>query len=254
MRTRARAENPSAKKGGFGGGKALLFFAALVLLSAAGYLVHEKSGDVGRSDDKPGNKRVYSVNTVPEEQGTKKVGNVPPAVKKARLQLESVDNIDRVKVIVEDNQNHNARTTYRYEWFRNGRPFGDSDDSVTGFDRGDRIDVKITPSMGRQDGQPAFLSINIARVPPKIVADKTIRFDGYVLSYQVRAVDAGGATLSYSLIDPPKDMTIDGETGIINWRVAANERGRRDVNVMIKSSSGAEVVYPLSIDIGTAIR
>jgi len=225
--------------------KILLPLSALILLLSIGYFVHKQNEYSQLSkDSKP-----YSNDAVQNGQDIQKGRDFPPAVAKAKLQLASVGGIDKVTVIIEGSQNDKRDITYEYEWFKNGQPFGGNDDNATGFKKGDKIDVKVTPFDGKQYGQPVLLSFTIARVPPKIVENKAISFDGDSLSYQVKAVDQDGGTLSYSLIDPPKDMTIDSKTGIINWRVRTKEDGKHNVNVMIKSSGGAEAVYPLTIDI-----
>lgn len=244
--TERKTGNTTAKKRISIEGKALPLLLALIVLLAIGYLLYKTSEYSRKSDHgKP-----YSIDTIQEKQDIEKGRDVSPTITKAKLQLESVDNIDRMKVIIEDNQNDKRSIRYKYEWFKNSKPFGANDDNVTGFKKGDRIEVKITPFDGKQYGQPVLLNIDIARVPPKIVENKTISFDGNALSYQVKAVDPDGGTLSYSLVDGPKDMTIDSETGVINWYVKTEEYGKHKVNVMIKNSGGAEVIYPLNIDVG----
>lgn len=244
--TETKAGSAAPKKRG----KFFPLFAVLIILLAIGYFLYERNQYSGESD---ANRKSPSVVTAQEEQGIiEEEGNAPFTITKARLQFESVDNIDRVKVVIEENHSNRRSIGYKYEWFRNDKSFGANEDSITGFKKGDKIDVRITPIDGKEHGRPVFLSVNIARVPPKIVENKTISFDGNVLSHQVKAVDPDGGTLSYSLIDAPQGMTIGKETGGITWHVTAKEHGTHKVNVMIKSSSGAEAVYPLSIEIGRA--
>ncbi len=180
---------------------------------------------------------------------TEKSENPLPIIKKAKLQLESIDNIDKVKVIIEGKDEDKSGIKYNYEWFKNNEPFGGNVDSISGFKKGDKIDVKVTSFYEKQFGQPVLLSIEIARVTPKIIENKEISFDGKLLSYQVKAVNPEGGALKYSLIDPPKGMTINNETGMINWPVKEEDYGKREIKVRISSSDGAEVVYPLSIDL-----
>jgi len=221
----------------------------LVVVIIIGYFLYQRNHFFQRSD----HSKPYSTAIINERRDIQKGRNTWPTITKAKLQLESVDNIDRIRIIIEKAQDDKRNISYKYEWFRNSKPFGINDDNVTEFKKGNRIDVKVTPFDGKQYGQPVFLNMNIAHVPPKVVENKTISFDGNVLSYQVKAIDPDGGTLSYSLINPLKEVTIDGETGMITWHVKANDHDKYDVNVMIKSNSGAEVIYPLSIDIGKLI-
>jgi hypothetical protein len=224
--------------------RTLLLFSILIILLVISYFGYQKYDEYRRS----ARKKAYPTHVVQQEQDVEEE-DVPLTIQKARFQLESADNVDRVRLIVEGSQRD---IKYRYEWFRNDIPFGADEDSVTGFKKGDRIDVKVTPFDDERTGQPRLLSFTIARVPPKIVENKTMSFEGDVLSYQVKAIDPDGGTLTYALADAPKGMTIDSRTGMIRWPVKAEDRRKCSVNVTIKSSSGAETVYPLSFDIGKA--
>lgn len=229
----------------FPGRKFLALLPALIILSAIGYFL-SRDHESARHPDATKHDSAYATQGMPDAPKGKSVSST---ITKAKLQLESVDNVDRIRVIIDRNQGDNRDISYKYEWFKNSKPLGIKDDSVTGFKQGDSIGIRITPFDNKRYGRPVFLNMDIAHVPPKIVENKTISFDGNVLNYQVKAVDPDGGTLSYSLTDAPKDMTIDSGTGIITWRVKTNEYGKYSVNVVIKNSGGAEIVYPLSIDI-----
>jgi hypothetical protein len=245
-RSETRTRSTIAKERGSIEQRVLLLSSVLITLLAIGYLLYSKNEYSQKSADK----KPYSVDKVQDKQDIEKGRNVSLKITKAKLQLESIDNTDRIRVIIDENQDSKKSVRYKYEWFKNSKPLGVNDDNITGFKKGDNIDVKITPIDGKQYGQPVLLNMNIVRVPPKIVENKTVSFDGNTLSHQVKAVDPDGGTLSYSLVDAPKDMTIDSESGIIKWHVKTEEYGKHNVNVMIKNSAGAEVIYPLSIDIG----
>jgi hypothetical protein len=227
--------------------RTLLLSSVLIVLLAIGYFFYEKSGE----SRKAGHKKAGSVESMQQEENIERDSNIP-VIRKARLQLESVDNIDRVRIMVEGNRDDAGTVKYRYEWFKNGNSFGGNEDSITGFKKGDKIEVKITPFDDRRDGQPRLLSFTVARTPPKIVESKAISFDGDVMSYQVKAIDPDGGALTYSLANAPEGMTIDGATGVIKWHVKTKDRCKCNVNVMIKNTGGAEAVYPLSFDIGKA--
>ena len=72
------------------------------------------------------------------------------AVARARLQQETADNKAFIKVIIDKVTGTGGReVVYRYDWTLNGQPAGDSSDRMTGFKRGDRVAVKITPVIDR---------------------------------------------------------------------------------------------------------
>ena len=158
-------------------------------------------------------------------------GDVQFAITKARLQLESVDNRDVVKVIVEKVSGRDVEgVTYKYEWLNNGQPAGDGD-SISGFKRGDRIAVKITPFDGDKPGQPRTLSMEIQNSTPKVSEGKQLKYDGKTFSYQVNASDPDGDPLAYALVESPKDMSIDTKTGTINWQMKEGDYGLHTVKV-----------------------
>jgi hypothetical protein len=185
----------------------------------------------------------------PEEKGAdEKPTNNLPVITKAKFRLENINNMDVFKVITEGSDKDGDAITYTYEWTKNDEPVGNGD-SITGFKRRDKIAVKITPSDGKDYGQPRTLNIEIKNAIPKIIEHKEISFDGKLLSYQVKATDSDGDTLSYSLVDAPKGMTIDS-SGLIKWQVKPEDYGKHTVKVKVSDGQGGEVVYTLNIDAG----
>lgn len=245
MRTETKTEGATRRKGISAAKQALLSFSLLIILLAVGYFFYGGNENSPAPDD---SNKVHSAPAVQERQKPDKSEDISVRITKAKLQLESVDNVDRIRVIVPEDRGVKHNITYKYEWFKNGSPYGANEDNITGFKKGDKIDVKITPYESEKNGQSVLLTMTIERVSPQIVENKTLDFDGKTLTYQVKAIDPNGGPLSYSLVSAPKDMTIDSATGMINWPVKPHERGKHTVNVMIKSSSGGEVVYPFSID------
>jgi hypothetical protein len=239
------------KKKSFWKKKIYLLFPVLIVLLIIVYLIYKRNEEPLKFAEK----NISSIKKIRTESESKKKENLFPIINKAKLQLESLNNTDTLKVIIEGRDDNKRGIKYNYEWFKNSEPFGSNTDSITGFKKGDKIEVKVTPFVNdKQFGQPIKLSIEIAHTTPKIVENKEVIFDGKLLSYQVKAINPDGGTLKYSLIDPPKDMTINDETGMINWRVQAEDNGKHDIKVRISDDSGSEIVYPLSIDIGKVAK
>ncbi len=228
--------------------RTLLLLCALAALLAISGFAYQKYDEYRRS----GGKKAYSPHAAQQEEDAGEDRDGPPVIKKARFQIESADNTDRIRLIIEGNRNDTKTVQYRYEWFRNGSAVGGNEDSVTGFKKGDRIEVKVTPFDDKRYGQPRLLSFTIARVPLKIVENATASFDGDVLSCQVKAIDPDGGALTYSLMNAPEGMTIDSATGMIKWRVKTRDRGKYSVSVMIKNADGAQLIYPVSLDLDKA--
>jgi hypothetical protein len=233
--------------------KSLLAFSVLLILMLTSVYFLSKKATHDTYSKTEGAIPISAQSTQPR-QIAEGIGSIsPPPVTemlrldqgKVKLQLEQ----DRIKVIVEKDRSDQRTIGYRYEWVKNGQPLGGNEDSISGLQKGDKIEVKITPFDRERDGQPLLLNMSVANTSPKVIEDKPVSFDGKVLSHQVRATDPDGGRLSYSLVNAPKDMTIDNSTGLIRWHVGANEHGTYKVNVSVKNDSGAQTIYPLDIDI-----
>lgn len=169
---------------------------------------------------------------------------------KAKLQLESVDNRDIVRVLIDNTTGASGgKVTCTNEWTLNGQPAGEGSSSMSGFKRGDIVAVKITPFMDDKPGQPRVLSVEIANTTPKILEQKEIPFDGKTFTTQIKATDSDGDLLTYELLSGPQGMTIDNKSGMVNWPVKDNDAGDHTVKVKISDGHGGEVMYQLTATI-----
>jgi hypothetical protein len=195
-----------------------------------GFNQHETDAIPAESDSEPGTAEKSPVTLLPAT--------------KARLILESRNDYDLVKVVIEDPGN----ATYKYEWTINDVPAG-TDDSIHGFKRGDKLSVKITPYSGKEYGQSRILTTEIKNSVPKVIENKEIKFDGKLLTYQVKAYDPDQDVLSYSLVEAPENMIIDKSSGVITWEIKKEDKGKRSFKVKISDGNGGEVIYGQDIDI-----
>jgi RHS repeat-associated protein len=117
-----------------------------------------------------------------------------------------------VEVIVADTQNGVGRQTYTVEV------------GTTAINRPPTI-----------DSQPSFF------------ADVTSTY-----TYNVRASDPEGGTLTYSLLDAPSGMTIDANTGLIQWNPTSSQLGVARVSVAAFDPSGLGAVQTYSIQVQSA--
>lgn len=140
--------------------------------------------------------------------------------------------------------------TILYEWTKNGEPAGNGRELGSKVKKGDRISVKITPFDGEAYGQPVVLNREIGNVPPQIIDDRSFSFSGNDFTYQVKATDPDdGDVLSYSLKSSPPGMTIDANTGIVQWKVPLEFKGKASFIVSVADSKGGESSYTLTVDI-----
>lgn len=176
-------------------------------------------------------------------------GGAGIAMGKAKLRLESSGDRDVVRVIIDRPAGtEDSDFAYRFEWTVNGKPAGDGSDSLSGFKRGDRIAVKITPLQDGKAGSSRVLDFLVQNTPPRVTAAQDMKFEGNTFSYQVKGVDQDGDTLSYALEDAPEGMTIDPQSGAIRWQLKESDYGERTIKVKVSDGKGGVANYNLKVD------
>ena len=215
------------------------------MLGALSYLGLKKS-------DTDGQTKIVSLNT--KTSGIISTASVSPDEKKrifthgitnAKLTLENIDGQDVLKVLIQDKAGDGI--TWVYEWTKNNQIFGRGD-STKDFKRGDNVAVKIMPFDGKNYGNPKILTTEIKNTTPRVVEDKVAIFDGKQLSYQVKATDADGDSLTYSLMEGPPGATIDQKTGIITWSSVPEDQQKLDLKVKISDGHNGEIIYPVTVN------
>jgi hypothetical protein len=172
-------------------------------------------------------------------------GTVGLGVKSARLELKSTGNTDLLKVIP---ALPGQGVAFRYEWTKNGEPAG-NEDAISGFKRGDKIAVRITPFVGERHGEASTIETEIRNVPPKISENADYEIKDNTLTCQVKASDPDGDKLSYSLEDAPQGMAVD-QNGLIRWTFGKDFKGTVHAKVKVTDGQGGEVTRSLTFSIG----
>ena len=161
-----------------------------------------------------------------------------------------MDNKDIVRVLIEKSTGTSGESiTHTYEWSINGQPAGSGSDSISGFKRGDKVAVKITPFDGEKPGKARTLTLDVQNTTPKVSESKEPKYDGKTFTAQVNASDPDGDTLSYELLSGPEGMTIDNKSGMVNWPLKEDKSGDYPVKVKITDGHGGEITYQLTATI-----
>lgn len=177
------------------------------------------------------------------------IKNIQPAIANANIIPSNPKTNDTLKAEVVGSDRDGDSVTFFYEWSKNGEHAGSSETLEGPFKRGDKIFLKITPYDGDDYGQPTSLTTNIYNSPPKPFGGEQ-RFENNVYTYQVKATDPDGDSLSYTLKRAPKGMVIDKSTGLITWKVEEKDAGRHPVNVQVSDGHGGEVLYNFDVTLG----
>ena len=227
---------------------AVAVIVVILVLVLCVYLLFHRSPDVKSSDttSREGGIIDETPGTVtPKAEGPSK------ALISARLQLKAIDNKDVLKVVTDKVTGRNGTDiTYKFDWKINGQAAGDGSDSVSGFKRGDKVTVQITPFDGEVvAGQSRVLSMEIANTTPKIAEQKESPFDGKTFTTQINASDPDGDPLSYELLSGPEGMTIDKKSGMVSWSLKENNGGDYPIKVKVSDGHGGETTYQLTATI-----
>ena len=176
------------------------------------------------------------------------VKNTPPEIKSIQF-ASAVRPGDPLSIEAVGADADGDAVTLLYEWMKNGEPAGAGKSIESQLKKGDSVMVKVTPFDGTDYGKAAVLQRAIVNMPPVILENKGGSFDGSTYSYQVKASDPDGDTLTYSLESPPAGMTIDPSSGLLKWVVPREFKGGKKVAINVNDGNGGNTKYSVTITI-----
>ncbi len=183
------------------------------------------------------------------------VANTPPEVTRVALEPAEVRLGDRVHVKVEGSDADRDDIRYTFKWWRNNAPLSEGEESAldtTGFSRGDRIVVQVTPHDFAGPGKARFAEeITIGNSPPKITSTPPSTVSHGRYEYAVTASDPEGDPLTYTLQTAPAGMTIDKVTGRIEWRVTTETKGTHRVKVAVEDDRKGHAFQEFDLSLAT---
>ncbi len=175
------------------------------------------------------------------------IKNTPPEFTKIKIMPEEVfKSGDTLYVDVAGSDADEDPVLISYEWTKNGEPAGNEQKISGPLKRGDKVSVKITLFDGEQYSRSITLDREIKNLPPMIIEDKNFTFDGKVYTYQIKAADPDGDPLAYSLKSSLDGMTINQATGLIQWNVPKDFKGKAPVTVSVTDGQGGEATQQLT--------
>ena len=236
-------EEPKKKSGGMFLVMAVVGIA--IVLGALSYLGLKKSDIDGQTTIVSPNTKTTGIMSTASVSPDEKRRIFSHGITNAKLVLENIDGQDVLKVSIQDKAGEGI--TWVYEWTKNNQIFSRGD-STKDFKRGDNVAVKIMPFDGEKYGNPKILTTEIKNTTPRVVEDKAATFDGKQFSYQVKATDADGDGLTYSLMEGPPGATIDQKTGIITWSIVPEDQQKLDLKVKISDGHNGEIIYPVTVN------
>ena len=129
---------------------------------------------------------------------------------------------------------------FEIAWQKNGQPAGTGNRLTEPVKRGDKVILTVTPFDGKDRGKTATLSREILNTPPAIEGQEQFQVGDNAVTFHVRASDADGDPLTYSLKDAPAGMNIDRKDGWVRWVTSPGTTGKVPFTVIVSDGSGGE--------------
>ncbi len=188
-----------------------------------------------------------------QRQGPADEDNSPPLLKSVKIQPFPAYPGDNLSVVVETEDRDGDLVVLDYEWRKNNEALSGetmSELDTSGMSKGDMVTVVVTPGDGQVKGEAMESSpVLLHNRPPEITSYPPAGLEDGEFSYQVMADDPDGDTLEYALEDAPSGMTIDKETGLLQWSVTPDQAGRFDIRITV-SDGDAKAYQSFDMQVG----
>ncbi len=200
-----------------------------------------KKGDVIQASAMLSGKRIFS-NSI-------EIRNRMPEITSGRFMPEMFRQGDVLYIDVAAEDDDGDPISYKYEWTCNGQPAGQDKKISVPVKRGDEVSVSVTPFDGEEYGKPAVFQRAILNMPPVILGYGEVSFDGRIYSCQVKASDPDNDALTYTIQTAAEGMTINDNTGLIQWNAPNGFKGSVPVTVTVSDGHGGSTSAETKITI-----
>jgi hypothetical protein len=153
---------------------------------------------------------------------------------------------DRVGIEAQASDADGEPVTIHYEWTVNGSPAGSGQFLSAEIKRGDAFTVSVKPFDGQDYGRDVTLKREIGNMPPMIERNLEYTFDGRTYTYVVKATDSDGDPVTYGLAGAPEGMTMDPQTGKVQWEVPRDYLGTATYTVTASDGNGGTARYTIN--------
>jgi len=178
---------------------------------------------------------------VPEKEASASGRNNPPEIRGIRFVGGDGRPGNTLGMEVEGYDADGDPVQFEIAWQKNGEPAGTGNRLTAAVKRGDKVIVMVTPFDGKDRGKSATLSREIINTPPVIEGQEQFQVTDNVVQFHVRASDADGDPLAYSVKDAPAGMSIDRGTGWVRWMTSPpGTTGKVPFTVVVSDGAGGE--------------
>src|SRR5262245_25834200 len=170
------------------------------------------------------------------------VANTGPVVSAPSVVLEEAPS-RRVTAQAEIMDPDGDPVAVTYRWYKGGDLIREAEENsleLSSLKTNDAVHVEIVAT----DGVAAPTIVrsspySLTNSPPQIVSTPSPMLETKQYTYQLQAKDPDGDAIVFSLEAGPSGMTIDAQSGLVNWTPSANTSGVQRVRIMAKDARGA---------------
>ncbi len=189
-----------------------------------------------------------------ENSGSNDLSERPPKIKKISVEAVSNNLQDGLLAVVTTHDTENEDVNFIYQWKHNGVDIiGATEQKLDWneeFKKGDVITLEIIPYDDLTEGiWKSEGNFTIPNSPPTIVSTPPATVNGTSLNYRIDADDIDGDTLTYSLRDAPEGMSIDPDTGEINWEYSEGDAGEYNIGIEVNDGDGGQIFQNMSVTV-----
>jgi len=181
------------------------------------------------------------------------IGNTPPFVEWVAIAPNPATSSDTLEAVAYGKDPDQDQLIYAYRWSVNGETVAAQDRASLEpryFRRGDRVKVSATPFDGTDWGKEVTgPGVVIRNSPPTIVSTAPERLESDPYRYEVKAEDADGDPIRFSLRgNVPPGMKIDETSGLLEWKIVLpKEPTTWDYEVMVEDPQGGRSVQKITL-------
>jgi hypothetical protein len=166
------------------------------------------------------------------------VHNAFPEFTKIKIMPEVFGPGDTLYVDAEADDADGDEVTIAYAWERNGESAGTAKAIGLPIKRGDKVAVRLTASDPTGKGQSVELKREIQNIPPQIDDKIASSCEENFCSFTVSASDPDGDDLVFSLKKGLSGMTIQSDTGFVQWMMPSTFSGAETITVEVSDRHG----------------
>lgn len=177
------------------------------------------------------------------------VRNSPPETRGVRFLPGNGGQGSAIRVEADGYDADGDTVLFEIAWRKNGKPAGNGELPEGPVKRGDKLNVTVIPFDGEDRGKSAVFNREIRNAPPVIEGQEQFQVVDNVVTFRVRASDADGDLLAYSLKEAPPGMKIDRATGRVRWETSPGSTGKVPFAVTVSDGSGGEATARFTVTI-----